>query len=112
MPHHKSRHIWRDLILDECRNIADNQSSGAGQSPIGLGRRAASPAALIPGEDLDPGRGEAWEEGVVAVNVLGEAMDKNELCFDRTRRLRVGSACAALCDETTKRQELTVHVLV
>lgn len=87
MAHDESRHIRRHLILDKGRDVADDNGGSTGESPVSLCGRAAAPAALIPGEDLDAGGGELWEECVVAVDVLGEAMDENELCFDGARWL-------------------------
>jgi hypothetical protein len=72
-----------------------------------------APAALVPRKDLDVLGCEGLEELIVAIDVLAEAMDEDEVCFGRTSRLspnksvnspltysgsrRAGTACHVEC---------------
>ena len=67
------------MRLDEGGNVGEDQARGAGETAVpGFPHRAA-PAALIKAVDLDSGRSQVREEVIVAVYVVGEAVDEDEL---------------------------------
>lgn len=76
------------MLLDECCYVCDDGWRSARETSVRSLVDGASPAALIPGEDLDIGSSEDVEELVVTVDVLIKAMDKDELSFDGAGGLR------------------------
>ena len=75
---------WRllQLVAHKRRHVGHDLRRRARQATLRRLGDATAPSALVPGEDLDAVRRELGEEVVVAVDVLAEAVHKDELGLD------------------------------
>lgn len=90
MAHYKDRDGRGELRGNEGGDVREHKCCRARETAVGrLGDRAA-PAALVEAVDLDALGSEIGEEVVVAVHVVAEAMEKNELGFHWTDGLGGG----------------------
>lgn len=63
-------------MLSELRDIVDDFGGCASEAPLRVGGGAAAPAALVEAVDFDVEvGGELWEEVVVGVDVVAEAVE-------------------------------------
>lgn len=74
--------LGRELVLNECGNVSDNLRGWSCQSLLRWLGYGATPSSLIPAQNLDSLVCELGEKVVVAIDVLAEAVDKNNLCLD------------------------------
>lgn len=88
--HDEDGHVRRQLVLDKGGDVGNDLRRRTREALLGGLRHAAAPAALVPGEDLDAVLGELGEEVVIAVDVLAEAVDEDDLGYHGARRLGDG----------------------
>ena len=72
---------------DEGRDVSEVRGPGTCHAPIGFGCNRSAEAALVEGVDEDAIVGEGFEEGVVAVTVVAEAVQEDDDGNERARRL-------------------------
>jgi hypothetical protein len=67
--------------LDEGDNVGYYEGRGACETALGRVVYRAAPAALVERMDGDGARGEVAEENVIAVYMVVEAVEEDQLCF-------------------------------
>lgn len=88
--HDEDGHVRRQLVLDKGGDVGHDPRRRPREALLGGLRHAAAPAALVPCKDLDAVLGELGEEVIVAVDVLAEAVDEDDLGYHGVRRLDDG----------------------
>lgn len=88
MAHDKNRNGGGELRGDESGDVREHEGSRTGEATVGGLGHGAAPAALVEAMDLNALGGEVREKVVVAVYVVTEAVEEDELGFYETSGLQ------------------------
>ena len=80
MPHEEERHLAGEFRSYDFNNVGQDLRCGTRKALIGILLYGLTKATLVKADDKNAPAGESWEQLVVAITVVRETMDEDELC--------------------------------